>query len=396
MDDCNTGIDLADIYVLAINGIRHDWVFNPTDILNRINELAERRGHRIIPVQDLPTFRNLVYDPPRNATFINSHGEALPLPVEEEGNWLSFIRRIGQNVRDAGWVWTSITGYPFFYYDPATSRIPQPQMLGLATFLSTAPTEIAIVPLVDENFHLTQDGTTALEKFRVQIQTPMRIGRAFFWRNVAPLVFLTSGTSHGACAIPLGTGYFVHCGVSSSDLGYQSPDCVSDRQIADFAIAFTLAVCESDLELAFNAHKDNEDEFRENVVRPMLQRVGFRGVHTLHPREFGKDLVFYDLDRFGEKKYYAAQISVKRINKNVRGNTDGYAGIISRQVNEAFSCPFTEPDTGEEYWIHETYVFTSKGITADASELVRNRAGEKKGLIHLFDGSRIREMLRTT
>ncbi len=201
--------------------------------------------------------------------------------------------------------------------------------------------------------------------------------------------------SHGACAVPLGTGHFVHCGVSSDDLGFKSPDAVSDRQIADLVLAFTLAVCESDLELAFNAYQDNEDEFRERVIKPLLQRIGFYDVQTLHPREFGKDLVFYETDKFGEKKFYAAQISVGKIPKNVRGITEGYAGTISRQVGEAFSNPHTDPDTGEDHWIHETYVFTSKEITQDASKLIRDQAGEKKGLIHLFDGSRIREMIHT-
>jgi hypothetical protein len=184
---------LVDIYVLSVDGLRHDWVSNPTDILNRINELASNRGHRVIPVTDLVAFRNLVNTPPQNAVVINSHGEALPLPVEEQGDWLRFIRRIGENVRDAGWIWASVTGYPFFYYDPATDRIPQPYTMGLATFLSAAPTEVATVSLVDENFQLTRDGTAALEKLRIHIQTPIRIERAFFWRNVVPLTFLTSG-----------------------------------------------------------------------------------------------------------------------------------------------------------------------------------------------------------
>ena len=386
---------MTDIYVIAIEGVRHDWVNNPLVVLNRIRELASPRGHRVIPVNTLAELRELVSHPPRDVVVLNGHGEALPIPTEEHGNWISFLRNLGVNVRDNGWIWVSITGYPFFYYGPDTDKIPQPYNTGLATFFSISSPAIEIGPIAEDTVRPTADGNRALEKLNIRIFDPLRVGRGFFWHNVVPITFLTSGISHGASAVPIGRGFFVHCGIGSADLGYPEANQESDLRIAELGLVFALAICETDLERAFVSSVDDENQFRENVITPLLQRKGFNGLHTLHPREFGKDVVFYEIDKFGEKKYFAAQISVRDIHKNVRGDGDGYAGTIARQVEEAFSNPYVDPDTGENHFIHETYVFTSKEITEDAKQLVRDQVGNKRGLVHFFDGPKILEIVRT-
>jgi len=261
---------MSDIYVLAIPEIRHDWVNDPANILRRIREMATPRGHSVVPISTLAQFQELVENPPRNAVVINAHGEAIPLPHQEEGNWLSFIRKVGMNVRNHGWIWTSITGYPFHYYGPETNRIPQPYMAGLATFLSVAEPEIEIIPIPGDLMRLTADGNRALEKIEVQISPQLRVGRGFFWRNVTPTSFFTSGTAHGACSVQIGEGFFVSCGIGANDLGHPNADQESDRRLADLSLAFTLAVCESNLEREFVGCENDENRFRENVIVPLL------------------------------------------------------------------------------------------------------------------------------
>jgi hypothetical protein len=53
----------------------------------------------------------------------------------------------------------------------------------------------------------------------------------------------------------------------------------------------------------------NEAEFREQFVKPLLNRLGFYGVAKQHgAQEFGKDFVFSELHRFGGVRHYAAQV----------------------------------------------------------------------------------------
>ena len=72
-----------------------------------------------------------------------------------------------------------------------------------------------------------------------------------------------------------------------------------------------------------------------------------------------------------------------------------HAGTIARQVEEAFTTPYNDPDTGEDNFIHETYIFTSKTITQEAKDLVREQVGNKKGLVHFFDRNQVLEIIRT-
>ena len=48
---------------------------------------------------------------------------------------------------------------------------------------------------------------------------------------------------------------------------------------------------------------NDETEFRENFVKPLLNRLGYYGVSELHgTQEFGKDFVFSELHRLGGMK----------------------------------------------------------------------------------------------
>ncbi|MGD9858247.1 MAG: hypothetical protein AB7U20_25175, partial [Planctomycetaceae bacterium] len=52
-----------------------------------------------------------------------------------------------------------------------------------------------------------------------------------------------------------------------------------------------------------------EFQFRDQFVMPLLLRLGFGIVVHYHgTREFGRDVIFGDLDRFGHVVYYGLQI----------------------------------------------------------------------------------------
>jgi hypothetical protein len=54
----------------------------------------------------------------------------------------------------------------------------------------------------------------------------------------------------------------------------------------------------------------DESEFRERLIKPLLNRLGFYGVSEQHgTQEFGKDFVFSELHRLGGTRHYAAQVA---------------------------------------------------------------------------------------
>jgi hypothetical protein len=54
---------------------------------------------------------------------------------------------------------------------------------------------------------------------------------------------------------------------------------------------------------------NDEAEFREKFVKPLLNRLGFYGVSEQHgSQEFGKDFVFSELHRLGGMRHHAAQV----------------------------------------------------------------------------------------
>jgi hypothetical protein len=129
---------------------------------------------------------------------------------------------------------------------------------------------------------------------------------------------------------------------------------------------------------------NDEAEFREKFVKPLLNRLGYYGVSELHgTQEFGKDFVFSELHRLGGMRHYAAQVKhEKRINQGTSVD-----GLLS-QVRQAFAKPFKRTDSPRECHVSAVYVFNSGEITDNAkeqlfSDLERERYGDN---VHFLDG----------
>ena len=132
---------------------------------------------------------------------------------------------------------------------------------------------------------------------------------------------------------------------------------------------------------------NDEASFRTKFVRPLLNKLGFFLVTDYHGRrEFGKDFVFSELNRFGGIRHYAAQ--VKHIQKIGLGQA---VEELMTQMNQAFSNPFILPDSQREAYISSFYIFISGTITTEAKDdfiqrIRRTQYGEN---IYLLDGERL-------
>lgn len=131
----------------------------------------------------------------------------------------------------------------------------------------------------------------------------------------------------------------------------------------------------------------DEADFRERFIKPLLNRLGFYGVSEQHgSQEFGKDFVFSELHRLGGMRHYAAQV------KHEKSISQGMSvdGLLS-QVRQAFAKPFTRTDSPRDCYVSTVYVFNSGEITANAkeqllTELGRERYGDN---VHFLDGERL-------
>lgn len=141
-------------------------------------------------------------------------------------------------------------------------------------------------------------------------------------------------------------------------------------------------------------HEQFSDEasFRTDFVRPLLNKLGFFLVTEYHGRrEFGKDFVFSELDRFGGIRNYGAQVKHAR--------TIGLGSAIDDLVtdtNQAFANPFTLADSQEDEYICAFYIFNSGSITPEAKDDLINRIkiAPYKGNVHLLDGARLDSLNR--
>lgn len=119
----------------------------------------------------------------------------------------------------------------------------------------------------------------------------------------------------------------------------------------------------------------NEDAFVQSFLIPLLQRLGFSLVVNYHGKtEFGKDLVFAEVDRFGHVRYHGLQAKYE-----ASISLNGIEDLI-RDCKQAFENPFTHPQTGTVERISTFYAVTGGTIGPEASQhyfnsLLKNYGG---------------------
>ncbi len=117
------------VYLINITSIGGNWG-NPSLLYSALE------GKAIIKnISSMSELDNLVRNPPDHAVVINCHDEVVPIPPSWGGDWYSYFRAIGRNIRDHGWIWVSLMGYPFYYVNDGASKVTIGEN-GVATVLS--------------------------------------------------------------------------------------------------------------------------------------------------------------------------------------------------------------------------------------------------------------------
>ena len=132
-------------------------------------------------------------------------------------------------------------------------------------------------------------------------------------------------------------------------------------------------------------HYENEADFIRRLIVPVLQRLGFDAVTNYHgTREYGKDLVFGETDRFGHHIYHGLQA------KYVPSISQKEAFSLIDDAKQAFTMTFQHPTSGVEERISKFYVVNGGSISDNVRDLFFQALRPQFGAnVRLIDGNEI-------
>jgi hypothetical protein len=133
---------------------------------------------------------------------------------------------------------------------------------------------------------------------------------------------------------------------------------------------------------------NNEIRFTVEVLLPLFRNMGFVDVkYNYGTREFGKDVTFSEIDKFGVRRNYGVQVKA--------GNLSGEAGSeidkIIAQIGDAFSMPYLNTTSREKRYIHDLIIAISGRFTENAKDKIVEKVN--RGNIYFFDMDKVQELL---
>jgi len=129
----------------------------------------------------------------------------------------------------------------------------------------------------------------------------------------------------------------------------------------------------------------DEKNFRQ-VLSQLYEKMEYIDVRITHgTQEFGKDLVFYEEDKFGEKIWFACVVKKGDANQSLYGD-------ISRQVAECLVKPFDHHIYGKVK-ITRVFVVVSGSYKDNTKALITESIKNGENPIKYFEGSNIAELI---
>lgn len=226
-----------EVYVLNIRDIDGHFIRNKEQVIAGVTNITQERGLNLNIIENEDQLLDLVCNPPRLAIIINAHGERVYVPSNWNRHWREFYQRIGENVRDQGWIFVSIAGYPFYYYG---SRLEERSGTdGLNVFLSVVGARANC--MTSGAMRFTDEGLEVLREFRMTaLPLQLAVQRCALWENIEPVMkFLADRDLCGASAIRMGRGFFIQIGLDDIFAGGLPAD-YGARVLGGLAAGFSL------------------------------------------------------------------------------------------------------------------------------------------------------------
>ena len=129
-----------------------------------------------------------------------------------------------------------------------------------------------------------------------------------------------------------------------------------------------------------------EIDFTLYRVKPLFEGLGYRGVTYVggaNPPERGRDVVFYEID---EKLLLRKDMAAQSKKGDIVG---GAATRLLDQINEAFSHPHRDPESGESRRISHLFIVASGKIPDAFKERVKVERPLFFPFITFWDGAQV-------
>jgi HEAT repeat protein len=108
--------------------------------------------------------------------------------------------------------------------------------------------------------------------------------------------------------------------------------------------------------------KLSEKDLATKILIPLYESMRFSNVRYTHRKlEFGKDIIYYKDDEYGNRIYTGVQVKKTQIKT-------GDVADIFRQISEAFGEPFTDLSNGKKHDLDQFIVLTSHEILEEAKD----------------------------
>jgi hypothetical protein len=133
---------------------------------------------------------------------------------------------------------------------------------------------------------------------------------------------------------------------------------------------------------------NDEKKFALELLLPLFRNMGFVDVKYNHgKREFGKDVTFSEIDKFGVRRNYGVQVKA--------GDLSGEAGAeidkIIAQIEDAFKMPYVNTTSREKRYISDLIVAISGRFTDNAKDKIIEKVNRRN--LYFLDIDKIQELL---
>lgn len=117
-------------------------------------------------------------------------------------------------------------------------------------------------------------------------------------------------------------------------------------------------------------YSKNEVLFQKEFLGPLFRRMNFTEVIYTHgPREYGKDYVLSEIDKFGNVLYTAIQAK----SGDIRSSDNKLIEKLVSQATSSFKIPYKTDDTELKRYTNKCIIAASGSITEQAKLEIRSR-----------------------
>lgn len=133
---------------------------------------------------------------------------------------------------------------------------------------------------------------------------------------------------------------------------------------------------------------DDETKFTLEILLPLLRSMGFVDIKYNHgTREFGKDITFSEINQWGIRRNYGAQVKAGDLSGEASSELNGIIG----QINDAFTMPYIDTSSRERRYVSELLIVISGRYVGNAKDKILEKASNRN--IYFIDIDKIQEML---